>query len=95
MLTGLRIFFTARFINKFAVKWILKIPPRVAYVAALPREPLVSANEAINDKLQGSVGTYLRCGGVVNTKLRTVYVKNTVKKNLGPVFLAHPVCKIA
>ena len=26
----------------------------------------MSAKQAINDKLQGSVATYLRCGGVVN-----------------------------
>ena len=32
----------------------------------LPRETLMSAKQAINDKLQGSVATYLRCGGVVN-----------------------------
>ena len=32
----------------------------------------MSAKQAINDKLQGSIATYLRCGGVV-TKLRKVY----------------------
>ena len=26
----------------------------------------MSAQQAINDKLQGSVAAYLRCGGVVN-----------------------------
>ena len=29
------------------------------------------AKQAINDKLQGSVATYLRCGGVVNNQHRT------------------------
>ena len=35
----------------------------------------MSAKQAINDKLQGSVATYryLKCGGVVKTKLRKVY----------------------
>ena len=33
ILTDLRIFFTGRFVGKFAVKWISKIPPHVAYVA--------------------------------------------------------------
>jgi len=36
----------------------------------------MSAKQAINDKLQGSVATYLKCGGVVNllaTKLKQVY----------------------
>jgi len=30
----------------------------------------MSAKQAINDKLQGSVATYLRCGGVVNNQIR-------------------------
>jgi len=34
------------------------------------------AKQAINDKLQGSVATYLRCGEVVN---------NQIKKCLGPI----------
>ena len=29
----------------------------------------MSAKQAINDKLQGSVPTYLRCGGVVNNQI--------------------------
>jgi len=33
----------------------------------------MSAKQAINDKIQGSVATFLRCGGVVN---------NQIKKNL-------------
>jgi len=31
----------------------------------------MSAKQAINDKLQGSVATYLRCGGVVNNQIKT------------------------
>jgi len=27
--------------------------------------------QAINDELQGSVATYLRCGGVVNNQIKT------------------------
>ena len=30
----------------------------------------MSAKQAINDKLQGSVTTYLRCGGVVNNQIK-------------------------
>ena len=63
------IFFTGRFLSKFAVKWILKIPPHRASVATLPCETLMSAKQAINDKLQGSVATYLRCGGVANKQI--------------------------
>jgi len=36
----------------------------------------MSAEHAINDKLQGSVATYLKCGGVVN---------NHIKKALGSI----------
>jgi len=49
---------------------VMKIPPHFAYVATLPCETLLSAKEAINDKLQGSVATYLRCGGVVNKQIK-------------------------
>ena len=49
---------------------VIKIPPHLAYVATPPSEILVSAKQTINDKLQGSVATYLRCGGVVNNKIR-------------------------
>jgi len=45
-------FFTERFLDKFAVKWTLKIPPHFAYVAALLSETLMSAKQAINDKLK-------------------------------------------
>jgi len=47
--------FTGIFLSKFAVKWILKIPPHLAYVAKLLCETLMSAKQAINDKLQGHV----------------------------------------
>ena len=33
IITDLTHFFTERFFRKFVVKWILKIPPRLAYVA--------------------------------------------------------------
>jgi len=62
------IFFT-EFLSKFAVHWIINIPPHLAYVATLPCGTLMSAKQAINDKLQGSVAGYLRCGGVVNNQI--------------------------
>ena len=64
------IFFTGRFFSQFAVKWILNILPHPAYVATLPCETLMSTKQAINDKLQGSVATYLRCGGLLIIKLK-------------------------
>ena len=41
---------------------ITKNPPHLAYVATLPCETFIAAKQAINDKLRGSVATYLRCG---------------------------------
>ena len=63
-------FFTGKFLNNFVVKWILKLPRHLAYVAKLPCETLMSAKQAINDKLQGSVATYFRCDGVVNNQIK-------------------------
>ena len=70
-------FFTERCYSKFAAKRLLKIPLHLICVAALRRGTLMSENErqlpinvVINDKLQGKVVTYLRCGGIVNNQLR-------------------------
>ena len=46
------------------------IPPHLAYVATLLCETLMSAKQAINDKLQGSVATYLTCRGVVENQIK-------------------------
>ena len=61
--------FTKRFLGKFAVKLILKIPSHLVYVATLPCETLMPAKQAIDDKLQDSVAAYLRCGRVVNNQI--------------------------
>ena len=49
---------------------IKKIPRHLAYVATLPCETLMSAKQAINDKLQGSVATCLRCDRVTNNQMK-------------------------
>jgi len=36
----------------------------------VPCETLMSAKEAIGDKLQGSVATYLKRGGVINNQTK-------------------------
>jgi len=59
---------TLRFFGKFVVKWILKIPPHLAYVATLLRETLMSAKQAISNKFH-SFATYLRCCGDVNNQI--------------------------
>jgi len=73
--------FTGRFLGNVAVQRILKIPPHLAYVAALPCETLMSAKQAINDKFQGSVATYLRCGGVNNQIKKGLLTSLSLKKN--------------
>ena len=67
----LKTFFAGRFLGTFAVTWILNVPQHLA--SALSCETLISAKQALNDKLESSVAAYLRCGGVVN---------NQIKKNL-------------
>jgi len=73
-----KFFFTGRFSGKFAVK----IPPHLTYVVTLPCETLMSAKQAIDEKLQGSVAAYLRYNGVVNNQIKTgLLLSLRVKKN--------------
>jgi len=45
-------------------------------------ETLMSAKQAINDKLQGSIAVYLRRGGVVNNQIKKgLLLSAIVKKN--------------
>jgi len=46
------------------------MPPFLACVATLPCKTLISAKQAINDKLQGTVAACLTCGGVVNNQIK-------------------------
>jgi len=48
--------FAGKFLGRFVVKRILKLPS--PHTATLPCETLMSARQAINDKLRGSVATY-------------------------------------
>ena len=48
---------------------VIRNPPHIAYVATLPCETLMSAKQAPDDKLHGSLAAYLRCGGVVNKQI--------------------------
>ena len=59
------------------------MPQHLAYVAALTCETLVSAKQATNDKLQGSVAAYLRCGGVVNDQIKKGLLLSVWVKNFG------------
>jgi len=43
----------------------------------------MSAKQAISDKIQGSVATYLRCGGVINNQIKKgLLLSRRVKKIL-------------
>ena len=67
----------------------INIPPHLSYVATLSCETLTSAKQHINDKLQGSVATYLRCGGVVNNQIKNgLLLSVRVKKKLTGEYLA-------
>jgi len=63
-------FFIGRFLGKLVVNWLSEIPPFLAYVATLPCENINVRKLAINDKLQCSVATYIRCDGVVNNQIK-------------------------
>ena len=62
------------------LKCILKIPPHLKNVATLPCETLMSAKQALNDKLQGSLAAYLRCDGVVNNQIKKSFLLSVNKK---------------
>ena len=85
-LNQLKKIFTGRFLGKYVVKRILKIPPHLAYIATLACETLMSAKEAINDKLQGSVAAYLRCCGVVNQVKKGLLFSLSEKKLKSGIF---------
>ena len=85
-LNWLKKIFTGRFLGKFAIKQILKITSHLTYVATLRCETLMSAKQALNDKLQGSVAVCLRCGGVVSKQIKKgLFLSLWVKKLLKSV----------
>jgi len=45
------------------IKWILKIPPHLSYVATLHCGTLMSAKQTNNNN-------FLRCGGVINNQIK-------------------------
>ena len=70
--------FTERFRGKFVVKWISHC---TLHVATLPCEKLMSVKQlATDDKLQGSVATYLRCGGVANNQIKKRFIAEFVSE---------------
>jgi len=72
-LIDLKQFFTGRFPGKFAVKWISKNPPRLAYVATLPCETLMSTKHAINPQITRYCSYIFKVWWGLITKLKMVY----------------------
>jgi len=51
-------------VENFAVKWLLKIAPHLAYVATVPYKTLMSAKQAINDRDGHGLGPSMGWGGL-------------------------------
>ena len=66
-------FIAVRFLSKFAGNWLLKLQPLLTYIATLFCEITNVRKQAISDKLQGSVATYLGSVGLLISELRKVY----------------------
>jgi len=70
-------FFIVRFSSKFAAKCLLQIQLHLIHIAALScgtlseNERQSQTNTVINEKLQGTVVTYLRCGETTNNQIKT------------------------
>jgi len=69
---GLENFFSVKYLGKLVVKLLLKLPQHL-----VPCETLMSAKH-INDKLQGSVATSLRCDGVVDNQIKKTFIADTL-----------------
>ena len=83
-----KLFFTEKFLGEFSLKCILNIPPHLACVATLPCDTLMSAKQAIIDRLSGRVATYLRCDGVVNNQIKKGLLPSLCEKNKIGEYLA-------
>ena len=66
------------------MKSLLKLPPHFAYACCHTTVWNWNINvrkQAINDKLQGSVATYLGCGGAVNNQIKKGLLSSVPVKN--------------
>jgi len=62
--------------------WSLTTPPHLKYVATLPCNLSLMARFAHINVSPGSVATYARCGGILNTYLTTNLPRIFPVKNL-------------
>ena len=72
--------FTHRLINKPFLIWLLTTPLHLKYVATLPCNLSIVACFADINVLHGSVATYTRNGGILNTHLTTNLQGNLLVK---------------
>ena len=63
-------FFTERFLGKFEVKWFIRISTTPCICCHASTWNINVGKRAINDRLLGSMATYLRCGGIVNNQIK-------------------------
>jgi len=100
--------FTPTLSNKLVLICLLTTPPHLQYVATVPCNLSSVACFADINVSQGSVATYVRCGGIFDSHLtanllRNLPVKTICKsvkiwqnydhESVAP-FLAHPVCSM-
>ena len=76
-----------RLSGRFAAECLLKIPPHLICVAALPaimseNERQLQTNAVINDKLQDTVVTYLRCRRIVNNQIKAGLLRSLQVKQI-------------
>ena len=76
-------FFIGRFFGKFAVNWLLKIPPHRAYVATLPCETFMSENKL---HISGVVGLLVSTFFVFQGKMLTVNPTTPCNLSLNGLF---------
>ena len=73
---------TVRVLGKFAAVIVKNFTAPCICCYTILWNITVSAKQAINDKLQGSVSTYLRCDGVVNNQIRKGLLLSLSVKNV-------------
>ena len=76
----LKRFFTLRLSNKPFLIWLLTTPPHLEYAATLPCNLSLMACFADISVSQGSVGTYARFSGMLNTHLTANSLCNLLVK---------------
>jgi len=75
-------FFAGRFLGKSFLIWLLTTPPHLKYVATLPCNLSLMVCFADINVSQGSVATYVRCGGISDIRLTANLPRNLPVKKI-------------